>query len=63
MINLTITITMHKCMMDIHDIICRFIVKSTVTQYQQTIIEHRLSLHNEKRNVHIVFGSTLSVVI
>lgn len=54
---------MHKRMMYIHDTICRLIVKSTVTQYQQTIIEHRLSLHNEKRNVHIVFGSTLSLTI
>lgn len=54
---------MHKCMMYIHDAICRLIVKSTVTQYQQTIIEHRLSLRNEKRNVHIVFGSTLSLII
>lgn len=54
---------MHKCLMYIHDAICRLIVKSTVTQYQQTIIEHRLSLHIEKRNVHIAFGSTLSLII
>lgn len=50
-------------MMYIRDTICRLIVKYTVTQYQQTIIEHRLSLYNEKRNVHIVFGSTLSLII